>query len=154
MFIHFEFLNKQREKTELIVTTPKEALNMASLFEASDAVVAWKMLSHKPEDFGAAPFSSPMWKKLRYTYRPEDYDLEPKDFGSGDTEEQVELSYRKSDSKVVRIAVPFSIAHDVASAYENDPEVVSWCCESPAPTYSKFINKLSGPLHKIKFQRY
>ena len=67
MFIHFEILvrSHDRERVELMVSTPKDAVNLFTLFESSPNIVAWKCLSHKPEDFGCASATSGSWKKIR-----------------------------------------------------------------------------------------
>lgn len=76
MFINFRILfdSREREIIELQVTTPKEALGLASLFEASPRVIAWQMPGRDPGDFGAAPGNSPIWKKYRTNgFNEEDY---------------------------------------------------------------------------------
>lgn len=67
MFFQFEILVKSHivERVELIVSTPKEAINLFFLFEESPRVIAWKFISHKPEDLGCAPGNSKAWKKYR-----------------------------------------------------------------------------------------
>lgn len=64
MFINFEFLMKGHEASvvEAIVSTPKEATDFAGLLQFSDRVIAWKMLTHKPSDFG---WGTDGWSKLR-----------------------------------------------------------------------------------------
>ena len=69
MFINFQILldTHERDTIDLQVTTPKEALGLMSLFEASPRVIAWQMhgSDRDPGDFGAAPGNSPVWKKYR-----------------------------------------------------------------------------------------
>ena len=67
MFIHFEILiqSHTKERVELMVSTPKEAVNLFTLFESSPQIIAWKCVSHKPEDFGCASSESGSWKKIR-----------------------------------------------------------------------------------------
>ena len=154
MFIHFEFLNKQRERTELIVSTPKEALNLACLFEASDAVIAWKMLSHKPEDFGAAPISSPMWKKLRYTYRPEDYEVNPENLGSGDeeqSEELIEFKYRRTGNHWVKMSVPKAVVAETIRSFESDNGIEIWTYNDKDPNAVSIIGNWTGLLMKVRY---
>ena len=76
MFINFQILlyTHERDTIDLQVTTPKEALSLMILFEASPRVIAWQMPGRDPGDFGAAPGTSPMWKKYRATgFTKEDY---------------------------------------------------------------------------------
>lgn len=65
MFINFQILvdSHERDTIDLQVTTPKEALGLMSLFEASPKVIAWQMPGRDPSDFGAAVGGSPIWKK-------------------------------------------------------------------------------------------
>ena len=74
MFIHFEFITKGHEgnATEAMVSPPKDAFEFACLLETSDRVVAWKMLSHSPGEFG---WGTDGWKKLRKDnlFRKEDW---------------------------------------------------------------------------------
>ena len=67
MFINFQILfdSHERDTIDLQVTTPKEALGLMILFEASPKVIAWQIPGRDPGDFGAAPGSSPIWKKYR-----------------------------------------------------------------------------------------
>lgn len=67
MFINFQILfdSHERDTIDLQVTTPKEALGLMSLFEASPRVIAWQMPDRDPGDFGAAPGNSLIWKKCR-----------------------------------------------------------------------------------------
>lgn len=67
MFINFVILFDSREKEtiELQTTTPKEAVCLMILFEASPRVIAWQLREYDPSNFGAAPGSSPIWKKFR-----------------------------------------------------------------------------------------
>lgn len=67
MFIHFEFLvdTGGEAKVNVVISSVEEAKTFMSLLEYSPKIVAWKMTSHKPEEFGMAPGTSPIWKKLR-----------------------------------------------------------------------------------------
>lgn len=79
MFIHFEILvrGNDHERIEMMVSSPKEAVNLFVLFESTPNIIAWKCLSHKPEDFGCAPAESGAWKKLRLNgYLKEDFIVE------------------------------------------------------------------------------
>ena len=76
MFIHFEILiqSHEKERVELIVTTPKEAVNLFTVFENSPSIIAWRCVFHRPEDFGCAKGDSGSWKKLRLKgFTREDY---------------------------------------------------------------------------------
>ena len=76
MFINFQILvdSHERDVIDLQVTTPKEALGLIFLFETSPRVIAWQMPGRDPGDFGAAPGSSPIWKKFRMNgFSREDY---------------------------------------------------------------------------------
>ena len=76
MFINFHILldSHERNTIDIQVTTPKEALSLMILFEASPKVIAWQMPGRDPGDFGAAPGSSPIWKKYRANgFNEEDY---------------------------------------------------------------------------------
>lgn len=76
MFIHFEFLTKGREAnvTQAMVSTPNEACNLACVLQSSDQVVAWKMLSNTPTEFG---WGTQGWTKLRLDnlFREEDWKI-------------------------------------------------------------------------------
>ena len=67
MFIHMEILVRSfiTDKIELMVSTPNEAMTMFTLFEKSDGVIAWRCLTHEPEDFGCASPSRGAWLKYR-----------------------------------------------------------------------------------------
>lgn len=67
MFIHFEFLvdTGGEAKVNVVVSTVEEAKTFMTLLEYSPKIVAWKMLFHKPEEFGMAPSDSPIWTKFR-----------------------------------------------------------------------------------------
>lgn len=65
MFITFEFLLKthQPERIELVISSPKEAVNMVLFLEATEAVQAFKMNPYSPRDIGMAPNET--WVKYR-----------------------------------------------------------------------------------------
>ena len=67
MFISFEILidGHSKDRVDLCVSSPKEAMSLFIVFEDSPRIIAWKCNSHKPEDFGCAPSDSGCWKKLR-----------------------------------------------------------------------------------------
>lgn len=65
MFITFEFLLKshQTERIELVVSSHKEAANMAQFLETTEKVQAFKMSPYSPQELGMAPNGS--WTKYR-----------------------------------------------------------------------------------------
>lgn len=65
MFITFEFLLKshQTERIELVVSSHKEAANMAQFLETTENVQAFKMSPYSPRDLGMAPDET--WTKYR-----------------------------------------------------------------------------------------
>ena len=75
MFISFETLYKTNtiERLDLIVSSPKEAVNLCSLLESHPNVKAWKMTSHKPEEFGMPNVTSTAWLKFRESFTEKDW---------------------------------------------------------------------------------
>lgn len=75
MFITFEFLTKSQppERIELVVSSTKEAVGMASFLETNEKVQAFKMSPHNPRDLGMAPNEA--WSKYRpLGFTQEDHD--------------------------------------------------------------------------------
>lgn len=84
MFVYFEILiedGPNRERISLVVSSPKEAVTLFCLWETTPRVIAWKCLTHKPEELGCASGDSPLWRKYRsnekgFTF--EDYGVDEK----------------------------------------------------------------------------
>ena len=60
MFITFEFLigSLTKEKIEVVISTPKEAVAFVSFLETAQRVKAFKMSPCSPRDLGMAPNES------------------------------------------------------------------------------------------------